>query len=164
MTKREPTGRVAATAAGRALLLERYFDADIDEVWASITESDRTARWFGRWTGTPGVGAEVMVTMGFEEGSPTMPMTITACEPPRRLCLQATDEYGEWNLEVLIDRDGERTRLTFLHHLGAGTDPGETGPGWEFYLDALVAAEAGRSLPDFDEGYFPGMVAYYRGE
>jgi uncharacterized protein YndB with AHSA1/START domain len=164
MTERHATGRVEATAVGRDLVLERYFDADVDHVWASITESDRTARWFGSWTGDPGVGRQVLVTMGFEEGKPEMPMTITVCDPPHRLGLHSKDEYGEWNIEAVIERDGDRTRLTFLHHLDAATDPGEVGPGWEYYLDALVAAETGEPLPEFDESYFPGMAAYYRGQ
>lgn len=164
MTERRPTGRVEATPTGRDLILERYFTADVADVWASITESDRTARWFGSWTGEPAVGAQVRVTMGFEEGTPEMPMTITICEPPSRLGLQAKDEYGEWNLEATIDRDGDRTRLAFVQHLDAATDPGETGPGWEYYLDALVAAEAGAPLPEFDEEYFPGMAEYYRSQ
>lgn len=161
MTK-QATGRVEATGGGRDLILERYFDAGVDDVWASITEPDRTARWFGAWTGEPGVGSVVQVTMGFEEGSPVMPMTITVCEPPRRLGVSATDEYGEWNLEAFVEPDGGRTRLTFVHHLDDAANAAEVGPGWEYYLDALVAAEKGDAAPDFDD-YFPAMAEHYTG-
>lgn len=162
MTK-QATGRVEPTDGGRDLILERYFDAGVDDVWASITEPERTARWFGPWTGEPGVGSVVQVTMGFEEGAPVMPMTITACEPPRRLGVHSKDEYGEWNLEALVERNGDRTRLTFVHHLDAAANATEVGPGWEYYLDALVAAETGSATPDFGD-YFPAMSVHYGGE
>ena len=45
MTPR-PTGRLLDTPGGRQLLLTRSFRAGIEDVWASITESERTARWF----------------------------------------------------------------------------------------------------------------------
>ena len=54
-----PTGRLIPTPSGRDLVLTRVFDADIDDVWASITESDRTARWFASWTGDAGSAAAV---------------------------------------------------------------------------------------------------------
>jgi uncharacterized protein YndB with AHSA1/START domain len=41
-----PTGRVIPTAIGRDLVLERVLPGSIDDAWASITESDRLARWF----------------------------------------------------------------------------------------------------------------------
>ena len=48
-----PTGQVIPTANGRDLVLERVLPGSIDEAWASITESDRLARWFCTWTGEP---------------------------------------------------------------------------------------------------------------
>ncbi|KXO91926.1 ATPase [Tsukamurella pulmonis] len=161
MTK-QATGRVEPTGGGRDLILERYFDADVEDVWASITEPGRTARWFGAWTGEPGAGSVVQVTMGFEDGAPVMPMTITVCEPPRRLRVHAKDEYGEWDLEALVERDGGRTRLTFVHHLDDAANAAEVGPGWEYYLDALVAVESGDPAPDFDD-YYPAMAVHYGG-
>ena len=37
---------------------------------------------------------------------------------------------------------------------------GAYGPGWEYYLDNLVAARAGAKLPTFDE-YYPSMQGHY---
>ena len=38
------------------------------------------------------------------------------------------------------------------------------GPGWEYYLDRLVAAETGGDLAaiDFERDYYPAMAEYYR--
>lgn len=34
------------------------------------------------------------------------------------------------------------------------------GPGWEYYLDMLVAARDGAPKPDFDD-YYPTMKSYF---
>ena len=54
-----PTGQVLRTPDGRDLVIRRTFRAPIEDVWASVTESERTARWFGSWTGEPGPGRTI---------------------------------------------------------------------------------------------------------
>ena len=162
MTPPRPTGRLLATATGRDLVLTRTFRAPIDDVWASITESERTARWFASWTGEPGVGRTIRSRMVAEDGQPEADMTIDACEPPRHLAVSTVDEYGTWRLEAtLVEQDGT-TVLTFVHHLDAGADVASTGPGWEYYLDMLVAVARRRPAPDFDD-YYPAQKAFYEG-
>jgi uncharacterized protein YndB with AHSA1/START domain len=65
-----PTGRIVRTAEGRDLVLTRSFRAPIEDVWASITESERTARWFASWSGEPGPGRTIRYRLSFEEGTP----------------------------------------------------------------------------------------------
>lgn len=157
-----PTGRILRTPAGRDLVLLRSFRAPIEDVWASITEPDRTARWFGRWWGEPGAGRTIHYSMAFEEGGAEMrmPMTIDACEPPRHLAVSAVDEWGSWFLEThLTERDGV-TELRFVQHLDEKTEVGSTGPGWEYYLDNLVASREGGPMPVFGD-YYPAQKEYY---
>ena len=157
-----PTGRLFKTVDGRDLVLTRTFRAPIDDVWASITESERTARWFASWTGDAAPGRTIRYTMTFEEGSEPADMTIDACEPPHHLAVSAIDDYGTWRLEAhLIETDGI-TELRFAHHLDARPDVTEVGPGWEYYLDNLVASREGGTLPDFND-YYPAQKAYYQG-
>lgn len=157
-----PSGRLVRTPAGRDLVLTRTFRAPIEDVWASITESERTARWFGSWTGEPGVGNVIQVRMGFEEGAPPVDMTIVACEPPRRVGLRGPEAHGSWHLEAhLTERDGT-TELRFVHHLDDGVDVGSVGPGWEYYLDLLVSSREGRGPVQFGD-YYPGQKGYYEG-
>lgn len=154
-----PTGKVLRTDLDRDLVLVRTFHAPIDDVWASLTEPDRTARWFGRWHGEPGPGNTVTYAMGFEEGAPEAKMTIERCDPPRRLVVRGADEYN-WHLEAqLSERDGV-TELRFIHHLSPDIDVGSVGPGWEYYLDNLVASRDGTPMPDFDD-YYPSQSAYF---
>jgi uncharacterized protein YndB with AHSA1/START domain len=155
-----PTGRLED---GTTLVLERRFTAPIDDVWASITESDRLARWFGTWTGDPSSGW-VMVTMT-AEAEPMAPIRydIHACEPPHRLSVSATDEYGTWILSAELGHDDQGTTLVLRQHDVDPATLAETGPGWEWYLDRLAGAVDGSTLPsldDFDRTYLPMGSGY----
>jgi len=154
-----PTGRLF----GIDLVLTRTFHAPVDDVWASITESDRTARWFGPWKGDPGVGHTIQVQMIHEEGQPWMDLTIDMCEPPRLLALSSQGQHGSWHMEIELTETAGVTELRFTHHLTDTDGVGEVGSGWEFYLDALVAARAGQSTPDFND-YYPSMKEYFEAQ
>lgn len=156
-------GTVVPTAAGRDLILQRTFRAPIEDVWASITESDRTARWYGQWKGEPGIGRTIQVQMAFEEGQGWSDMRIDACEPPRHLALYSADDYGVWSLDLELTQRDEITTLRFVHHLDDKAEVENVGPGWEYYLDAMVAAYHDGPRPDFDD-YYPAMKAYYEAQ
>jgi uncharacterized protein YndB with AHSA1/START domain len=156
-----PTGEVRRTAAGRDLVLIRDLAGSIDDAWASLTESDRTGRWFASWTGDGRVGGAIILTLVAEEGSPTSPATVEACEPPTRLAVRTEEASGGWSLEALLEPLGaDRTRLTFVHHLADDARAEEIGPGWEYYLDRLVASRTDQPMPDFDD-YWPSMGPYF---
>jgi uncharacterized protein YndB with AHSA1/START domain len=129
-------------------------------VWASITESDRTARWFGPWESDAGPGRTVKVQLLFEEGTPWFDLRIDACEAPRRLAVSSLDESGAWHLELLLSEADGGTELRFVQHLETEDGIGEIGPGWEFYLDLLVASRDGTTAPSFDD-YYPSMKAHF---
>jgi uncharacterized protein YndB with AHSA1/START domain len=151
-----PNGRLF----GKDLVLTRTFRAPVADVWASITESERTARWYGPWRGEAAPGNTIEIQMVHEEGAPWTRMTIDACEPPRRLALSAVDDYGSWYLDLTLTETAGVTELRFTQH---DVDPdglGEVGPGWEFYLDALACARDDRPAPVFDD-YYPSMKEHY---
>lgn len=156
-----PTGQVISTAIGRDLVLERVLPGSVDDAWASITESDRLARWFCTWTGEPRVGATLELTLVAEEGDAKSQAEILACEPLTRLVVSTHDQGGTWLLEAtLTPIDSNHTRLRFVHHLDEGVKSEEVGPGWEYYLDALVAAMDGNPMPSFDD-YWPSLASAY---
>ena len=90
-----PTGQVIPTAIGRDLVLERVLPGSIDDAWASITESDRLARWFCTWTGEPRVGATLELTLVAEEGDATSQAEILACEPPTHLAVSTRQQHPQ---------------------------------------------------------------------
>jgi uncharacterized protein YndB with AHSA1/START domain len=136
---------------GTTVVLTRRFPAPVEDVWASITESDRLARWFGTWTGDPADGS-VMVTMNAEgEAVPASCYAIDVCEPPHRLVVRTVDDTGSWTLSAELSEDDGTTTLVFAQH---GIEPElvpDVGPGWEWYLDRLDAAVVGRSGPSLDD-------------
>ncbi|MFF2847008.1 SRPBCC family protein [Streptomyces sp. NPDC058001] len=155
-----PTGRLHATPDGVDLVLLRTFRAPIEDVWASVTESERTARWFGPWEGDAAPGATVRVQLSYEEGAPWSEMRIETCEPPLRLAVTTLDEAGSWHLELLLSEVDGRTELRLVQHLADAKGVGEIGPGWEYYLDRLVSSRDGTEAQDFD-AYYPAQKAYF---
>lgn len=154
-----PNGRLVPSAEGLDLVILRTFQAPIEDVWASITESERTARWWGPWTGEPGPGRTIRYTMAFEADGPPQEMLIEACEPPVHLAVRGLGAYG-WRLEAHLSESLGVTELRFTHHLDGKTNVGDVGPGWEFYLDNLVASRTGAPMPDFND-YYPSQKSYY---
>lgn len=147
----------------------RTFPAAIDDVWAAVTESDRLARWIGSWTGDPDEG-HVMFRMLFEgDEHPAERMEIEECRAPEHLALRSisagVDGEQVWEMRLdLAEADGVTT-LVFAQSV---PDPGEAegvGPGWDYYLDRMVAAETGGdpATIEFDD-YYPALVEHYRGE
>lgn len=154
-----PTGRLFDTD----LVLTRTFRAPVADVWASVTDPERTARWFGAWEGDPAPGRTIKVQMAYEEGKPWMDMTIDACEPPHRLAISAGEENDRWRLELALAETAGVTELRFTQHLTSTDSVGEVGPGWEYYLDALVASRDGDPIPDFAD-YYPSMKEHYEAQ
>lgn len=155
-----PTGRLSSTTAGTNLVLERHFRAPIEDVWQSVTDSSSLSRWFGSWSGDAGPGKYVTLQMLFEKDAPPSRVLIEACEPPQRLAVSMKDDYGEWRLELSLTQVGETTTLRFVQHALKPEDVGNVGPGWEYYLDMLVAAREGQPLPDFAD-YYPAMKEHF---
>ena len=153
-----PNGRLVQTADGNQLVVSRTFRAPIEDVWASVTEPDRTARWFGTWHGHAAPGRMIKVQMGFEDQAPWLDKRIDACDPPRRLAL--SNESGDMRIELLLSHSAGETELRLVHHLDPTDEIGAYGAGWEYYLDMLVAARGDLPTPLFDD-YYPAMKAYY---
>ncbi|MEX5637249.1 SRPBCC family protein [Parafrankia sp. FMc2] len=158
-----PTGRLEQRGEGHVLLLTRTFRAPVEDVWAAVTEPDRLARWIGTFTGDPAAG-RVMFQMTAEEGAAPEEMEIRECTPPHALKVTAHVGDDHWLLDIELTENDGITTLTFSQ---PGIDPAaaeNVGPGWEYYLDRLVAAESGGdpSTIDFERDYYPAMQEYYQ--
>jgi len=159
-----PTGRVDHDGDRRTLRLTRTFAAPIEDVWAAVTVPERLERWIGTFSGDPADGRIVFRMTAEGEGAPAEDMEIRECDPPRRLAVTSQVGDQQWQLELdLVEEDG----VTTLSFSQPGVDPVEAesvGPGWEYYLDRLVAAETSGDVAgiDFDRDYYPAMLDYYR--
>ena len=139
----DPDGR-------RRLVFRRSWPDPAADVWAAVTEPERSARWIGRYDGEHGAGAEGVFTMVAEEGAPAERIRIVECEPPRRLVVQWLDEMA-WRLEVDLAEAGGTTTLTFTQVLADDAGLADIATGWHWYLDRLDAAVTGVEVPaDWD--------------
>jgi len=166
-TEQRPSGTPTATgrrSASGAIAFERYFPASVDDVWAAVTDPDRTARWIGRWSGDPASGT-VHLVMDAEDGAPAEDVEIVECEPPRSLVVRTgPDPEDPWELRLTVEPVDGGARLTLTQCLGDPDLAASVGPGWDYYLDRLVTAESGGD-PDgiaFEPGYTPGLAEHYR--
>ncbi len=155
-----PSAQLFTTATGCDLVFTRTFRAPAEDVWASVTEPERTARWFGPWRGEGAPGSTIEVQMAFEDTPIWCEMHIDACDPPNKLAVSMIDDAGVWRLELLLTESVGVTELRMVQHLESADGVSQIGPGWEYYLDMLVAARDGAELPDFGS-YYPAMKSYF---
>ncbi|MCK0112429.1 SRPBCC family protein [Ornithinimicrobium sp. F0845] len=166
-TTPSPTGTRADHDGRTFVEFTRTFRAPIEDVWAAVTESDRLARWIGTWTGDPADG-EVQFLMSFEEDATAERMVIDVCEAPRLLRLTSTvltddTEQQTWKFRIDLSEDAGVTTRLFSQDVPDATMAAGVGPGWDYYLDRLVAAESGvdPATVVWDD-YYPALSEHYR--
>lgn len=162
-TPAHPTGRRETRGGHEVLVFTRRFAAPAEDVWAAVTEPDRLARWVGTWEGDPADGWVGFRMTAEGEDAPAERMWIDECDPPRRLATHSTTPNGSWYLELVLEESDGSTTLSFAQRM---TDPAvaaDVGPGWDYYLDRLVAAETGTDVAAVDfTDYHPADSEYYR--
>lgn len=157
------TGRLEVRDDQQVLVLGRAFQAPITDVWAAVTESDRMARWVGTWTGQPTSGSVAFRMTAEGDDAPAQTFEILSCEPPRTLEVRTADDAGAWELGFALEDQQGITTVEFTHAVHQPDALESIGPGWEYYLDRLVAAETGGdpSTVAFDRDYYPALSEYY---
>ncbi|WP_432559892.1 SRPBCC domain-containing protein [Granulicoccus sp. GXG6511] len=159
-----PTGFHRVRPEGSALVFTRTFKDSMTEVWASVTDPERSAHWFGFWTGDPADGF-VMFTMNAEgeENATPLRYDLKRCEPPRVLHVTSDTDFGSWNLIVELEKSATGDTHFTLNHII--TDPESVpsiGPGWEYYLDRLSTYLRGRNPDDvLWDDYYPALERHY---
>ena len=162
------TGRRDDRDGTAYVVVERRFTAPIEDGWAAVTEPDRLVRWIGTWAGDPASG-EIAFRMTAEaQDAPEERILIDECHEPTRLVMRSArpdDQTRMWTWQIDLSEADGVTTLTFAQEVCDLTLAESVGPGWDYYLDRMVAAETGADLAaiDFDD-YYPKFAAYYRAE
>lgn len=154
------TGQLMLTPEGCDLVLGRAFESPVEDVWASIADPDRLDTWFGRWSGEAGPGRTVQVVMRFEATDEPQAVVIEDCRPPRFLRVRMGEGAAIWRMSLEITPGPLGAGLRLSHHLSDPATAATVGPGWDYYLDMLSAARAGRQLPTWED-YHPALVDRY---
>lgn len=167
----EPNGRRERTPDGDTVVITRRLPHPIDVVWAWLTESDKLGVWIGEWDGDPSTGVVSFRMTAEAADASAEPVTIDECMPPTRFRIRVSGGGGDpWALGVDLgddetpDRDTASTTVLFSQRIDDEAALADIGPGWEYYLDRLDAALAGRDVSevDFERDYHPAMSEYYR--
>lgn len=153
-----PTGRVHTTPQGRQLIIERTYRANIEDVWASFTEPERVARWYGIIDGVQSPGSTITITMSAEDGAPTEPARIIECHPPRKFVVETAGAGEPWRLQVELEEAEGQTHMVFAQRLADDLDAADIGPGWEFYADRHDAALNDDPMPDWSNDNYQAIL------
>ena len=129
---------------GRRLEFRRTWPDDADDVWAALTDPDRTVRWIGTYDGDRSAGATGTFTMAFEDGAPAERLTIVECTECHRLVL---DLANGWRVELDLVAQRGGTTLIFVQHLDDPAAVQDVAAGWHWYLDKLDAEISGGEPP-----------------
>ncbi len=145
------TGRRETRDGEDLLVIERTIDRPVEEVWATLTRPERLKLWIGTWSGDPRSGRVDFAMTAEGADAPAEPQVIDVCDPPSRLRVRSHPSEPEqsWILDVRLRaaRSGG-TLVDFAQVLTPAIPLDMVGPGWEYYLDRLVAACAGDSVAD----------------
>ena len=156
----QATGRVVRDREGLELLVERRIPAAAAEVWDWLTAPAHLRKWIGTRKGKARVGGTIEFTMGFEKGATPQQVTILDCVPQSRFLASWSVGDDTWRVGVSLAEIDGVTHLYLSQRLSDARAAGSVGPGWEYYLDRLLAARAGTPMPSFDN-YFPTQRPYY---
>jgi uncharacterized protein YndB with AHSA1/START domain len=151
--RRSTDDRDTPAGNGKAVVLQRDYDAPIEDVWDALTNPERINRWFLPISGDYRVGGRYQLE-GNAGGE------IIACERPSRF--KVTWFYGEPASPVDISEvevrlspiSDDRTRLELEHVADVPADrwdqygPGAVGVGWDGAVLGLALHLAGGSIED----------------
>jgi uncharacterized protein YndB with AHSA1/START domain len=141
-------------------MMDRLFPAPVMDVWASLTRPAELEKWIGTYSGSPRTGA-VKFLMTAEEDADWEYVTILECQAPHRFKADFGTGDEAWRALFHLVQGENLTTLTLGQRLRAATQVATIGPGWDYYLDRLVAARAGRPMPKWED-YYPALVRHYK--
>jgi uncharacterized protein YndB with AHSA1/START domain len=150
------------TADGKGVVrVQDSVDADIETVWAALTEPSRLAVWWGEIEGDLQQGGEYHAHVFASGWDGTG--RVDACEPPRRLkVLLREPDQPEQSLEVTLTADGGKTTVvweergmpvSYLAGYGAGIQVHVEDLGG--YLAGWGRCDAGARMGELFPAYEP---------
>ncbi|HJP72819.1 MAG TPA: SRPBCC family protein [Pseudonocardiaceae bacterium] len=140
-------GSVLAVEGRGIVRMEDHFNTDAEDLWSTLTNPDRLARWVARVHGELRVGGtfEASFTSGW-----VGPGRIDVCQPPRRLVVSCRPgEDDETVIEAQIVPDGARCRLVVEERGLPLAEAHLHGAGWQAHIEDLGAYLADQPARDW---------------
>ena len=155
-------GRLGSAEGKGVVRMEDRLDAQIDDVWAALTDPSRLGRWYGEVEGDLRLGGEYRARLfasGWEGTG-----RVEACEPPQRLLvrIEDADEPDEQEIEVTLSADGVRT-IVVWEERGMPVDfLSAYGAGVQLHVEDLADHLAGRERRDDAKGRWDELHPAYQ--
>lgn len=161
----QATGRRESSDGLEWLVCSRLLHCPPDEAWELVTGVDQCMAWAGRWSPTDDPD---VVAFAPDEGlggpGVVMDYEVVAFRPPSLLRLRLRGRAGaRWPLELMLEPEGDGTRLTVRQAIGDRAFAPLLGSGMDFCLDRLVAVTRSEQPPGLDaDAYFVREADHYR--
>ncbi len=145
MTPDTLLGTIARTGGDVEVTFDRVYDTDAGDLWTSVTDPDRLARWFARVDGDLREGGRF--TIHFDDDD-VPDCRVSTCDAPRGYTWEWSHATHTSLVTVAVEpaADGARLRLTHTR-LSAISGAGYAA-GWDVYLRRLLEFVAGREVRD----------------
>jgi uncharacterized protein YndB with AHSA1/START domain len=156
-------GVLTPTPNGVTVRFERRYATTPEDLWSSVTDPDRLARWLGPVYGDLVVGGRYELRMGDDvAGSPQNAVgEVVECDGPRRLVV-GWQFPGEPESRVTVDirPDGDGAILVLEHLDLEDAAARGYGGGWHASLDQLDDHVAGRPVRAWDDLFTAALPRY----
>lgn len=156
-------GVLTRTPDGVTVRFERAYPTTPEDLWATLTEPARVARWLGPLYGDLRVGGRYEVRMGDDvpDSDENATGEVLACDPPHHLAITwvfPNEVVTRVEVEVRSDDVGA---LLVLRHVGLEDAAARGyGGGWHACLDQLDDLVAGRSVRAWQVLFDAALPAY----
>ncbi|AJT40699.1 SRPBCC domain-containing protein [Psychromicrobium lacuslunae] len=151
-------GTIQTEGETKWLVLERQLSGSKEATWRAITDPALLDRFIGRWEGDPSSG-EVSFFMTAEGSTEASTYRVLECSPTEKLIVESDFMGTVWHLQLTVQDNGGASSLRFAQRIDDGITLSDVGPGWEYYLDRLVAVESGESVDSIVwDDYYPSAA------
>lgn len=139
-------GTLRAEDGAGAVRMEDCVAADVDDVWAALTDRARLGAWLGDFEGDLSLGGEYRARYHASGWEGTR--RVTAWEPPHHL----RNEHENGAFEVWLTADGDHTHVVWEERGMPVEQLFAYGAGIQIHVEDLAAYLAGREIDHSQAG------------
>lgn len=150
MTSHRPATVVGSLRAehGKAVVrMEDHFDTGVDDLWTTLTDPSRLARWVAEVDGDlrPGGTFQARFTSGWQG-----PGRVDICDAPRHLLVTMRPGHPDQTvIEATISPAGDQSLLVVEERGLPLSEAAAHGAGWQAHIEDLAAYLTGQSTTDW---------------